>query len=942
MAQSFTTDVTQWQGVDKEPVEWSNNLIESKAAFNIQKQIDVNVSNEELIDTGSVTANGIIPQNSGYEVNGNMSTDYIFVKAGYHIKVTSTSGSYTGFTTEKPARNVVPTWYNAFPNSASIIAYDFVFETDGYLGIARSNNADATVFKIVNNGLNKRLTTVEGKVSTLESCQEELVNDVSDIEKQISKAAQIVVDSTRVDNIMADSTNKYEANSNMCTEYVFIPAGTHISVQDAGSYAGFSANVPARNVAISSYWNNKSTIESTDFVFESDGYLGVSRLKTAYAVKFYTPNKGIYPRLNNLESSVAQNTSDIQDLEEDFTLVDADYNLTTDDIQLSIAQSYGIMADSTRKYEPAASFVTDYIPVKKGYEYLINQSNGYKIAFSDVVPARNVAITGYQSGASSGAFQNYRFIAPIDGYFGISRPSSNNPSQIKLVNNGMLKRLGNLDGNGVSEYEICFPSYIFGKSGSKIAERVRVENLVDREVNFSINNSREYFLQGSGTQYVNTTSNSIKLDANGIEKGNKNANYVTINPAVIQEQLIKYLAIGDSWCANNSQVNMRGEDDDVWNYISEACSELKKTWMDLDDSVGNVVSLGMMATKTKQLTYQGQTYLVNARNEGRGGWSAQAYLRHPVGVRETGAGDISGKAAWDACGLGRKQVYGGTYDESATYAPFVDDVAHIKEYLQTAMGYYHWDYSTELMNWCHITGTYSGTSEQKAAIDTYMENVLNNPQNYFYDWATAISSEGAYAFHFAKYLERYKTREEDGITKLILNQTAGTKITSQSQIDNYAVCTPTHVTVELGMNDYRQLTSQERADDIEQIATLIHSYDNSIKVGICQVHCTGTFNPEKWADLGWFTKMDTYVFKSLFGLNKELCSRYDNLSNQSGIYYVPTYFTQGCEKSGAIYKNLVNGREVLVDGTDAIHASLDVYKEIGYQIYCWILYTFAS
>ena len=70
-------------------------------------------------------------------------------------------------------------------------------------------------------------------------------------------------------------------------------------------------------------------------------------------------------------------------------------------------------------------------------------------------------------------------------------------------------------------------------------------------------------------------------------------------------------------------------------------------------------------------------------------------------------------------------MYGGVYDETAPYTDYVPGVADRVKYLtEVAMGYYHWDYSTELLNYAGVTGSYTGTVEQKAAIDAKMEDVL--------------------------------------------------------------------------------------------------------------------------------------------------------------------------------------------------------------------------
>ena len=195
----------------------------------------------------------------------------------------------------------------------------------------------------------------------------------------------------------------------------------------------------------------------------------------------------------------------------------------------------------------------------------------------------------------------------------------------------------------------------------------------------------------------------------------------------------------------------------------------------------------------------------------------------------------------------------------------------------------------------------------------------------------------------AKYIERYKTLEDDGETRLIMGSTAGSFIKYESQINNYNVCTPTHVTIELGINDYGGLSNEQRAADIEKIAELITAYNSDIKVGFVQVHIPGAFNPQKWSDVGKFGQIGDWFINAytskLWGINRILSEKYNTPNGINGIYYVPTFYVHGFTKAGAYQHPMPNGREIIVDGTDVLHPAIDVYQEIGYQILCWLLYT---
>ena len=114
----------------------------------------------------------------------------------------------------------------------------------------------------------------------------------------------------------------------------------------------------------------------------------------------------------------------------------------------------------------------------------------------------------------------------------------------------------------------------------------------------------------------------------------------------------------------------------------------------------------------------------------------------PDSLRDYDNGAFGDKAAWDACGCGRKIPLSQTYDESAPYTPFVEDLEHRTEYLTTSMGYFHWDYSEALWNtlkknnYNHImdnAGSYTGSTADKQLIDASMEWLFDNPVNPYYD-----------------------------------------------------------------------------------------------------------------------------------------------------------------------------------------------------------------
>ena len=65
MAQNFTTDVTQWQGVDKKPISGSNNIVESDGIFNMVSDAAKNSVHSQSINPSDFTWEGFYNRSTG-------------------------------------------------------------------------------------------------------------------------------------------------------------------------------------------------------------------------------------------------------------------------------------------------------------------------------------------------------------------------------------------------------------------------------------------------------------------------------------------------------------------------------------------------------------------------------------------------------------------------------------------------------------------------------------------------------------------------------------------------------------------------------------------------------------------------------------------------------------------------------------------------------------
>ncbi len=258
------------------------------------------------------------------------------------------------------------------------------------------------------------------------------------------------------------------------------------------------------------------------------------------------------------------------------------------------------------------------------------------------------------------------------------------------------------------------------------------------------------------------------------------------------------------------------------------------------------------------------------------------------------------KAAWDALGLGRKISIDGTYDETVNYEEYTASSTQRLLINSTPWGKYHWDYSLELWNAAkninrggimNGAGNYTGSSEDKALLDSYMNYVLEHPDNPFFDKNIAKQS-GDIAFSINTYLNRYKTLDTDGATRLVVGSTAGNFIDA-SNINDIDVCLPTHITIELGENDrwWYPCTAQITCQDLMKMANAINSEQPSIKVGFVNPRWPGVHYPENWYDKGICGELgiSSNVYK--YSMNKILQEELGNLQEQTQNFLVPSYYT---------------------------------------------------
>ena len=485
--------------------------------------------------------------------------------------------------------------------------------------------------------------------------------------------------------------------------------------------------------------------------------------------------------------------------------------------------------------------------------------------------------------------------------------------------------------------------------GRDYVQSIYPEGLVSNDVYAELNGSKRLLIQNNVNNVNNIEDIGIQFDITGETLITKASSTVLrkTKASVAKGKTIRCLSFGDSITANQIP-DYDGIKRGPVCYMSVMDLLSKMNVIDFNDESMKYIPLGTTNKYDNNLyVYKGKNINVRNIGEGRGSWTTADYLRHPMSMcgkgtsSESSENQSKGKATWDLLGLGTKQNIDRTYDSNAEYSNFVSDDEHFDIIRSTPMGYYHWDYTEDVWMWCKrkkpnlSNDDWTGEDTQKQIIDSICESLLDNPVNPFFDRNNAKS--GDVAFNLQTYLDRYKTLEDDGVTRLIAGSTAGNKVTN---VTNYDVCTPTHVIIETGENDrwWYSHDYNKTAEDIIKLMNAIHKVVPDAFVGFATTRTVGVKNSESWGDYAYCKAKNFSLYK--FNLNKTVAMTVDNEKRE---YCIPVYATHSPLSCASTRKDidLIDGSEKIIVGSDNIHPGIWAYWSMGYQMLSWIYYTLA-
>lgn len=376
----------------------------------------------------------------------------------------------------------------------------------------------------------------------------------------------------------------------------------------------------------------------------------------------------------------------------------------------------------------------------------------------------------------------------------------------------------------------------------------------------------------------------------------------------------------------------------------------------INNEIGNVKALMVgNLIENKQITLNGESYQCRGCNVGMSGHSITSYMRHVVLVRPSATtattGYMSGEVAWYSLGLATK-TRNGSSDRSFT--AYTGTAAQKLEIITTCHGYYDADTSESLWNYLKNTrgitsfvydnvtytfgDSYSSADDaaQKAAIKYICtSDDWASRREPFYDYQTVQDTNGEYAFDIEAYLAKYKTLQDDGQTRLIVGETAGSLV---SDVDAWDVCTPNYFVIIMSVNDFGGAgvdNASVIADTAALMASAILSKIPTAKIAIGCTRRFGAINPNdyrEYGDVGHLTNNPNF-----FNYDKNVFLRLIELSGSSQWDLLNVYQSQTV--IGEIYKYIdtTYNQEKLYRSEDDLHTGFYRYLDRAYQVAAWVV-----
>jgi hypothetical protein len=436
----------------------------------------------------------------------------------------------------------------------------------------------------------------------------------------------------------------------------------------------------------------------------------------------------------------------------------------------------------------------------------------------------------------------------------------------------------------------------------------------------------KYTLQNVSKQTI-----SLKLSSKNIKDKAVSFPLITTKNEVAVGKTITCMSIGDSITAGDLAFwdgkGTYGASWAYWNFVHTLFAmdniDYNKKHSSSGDNV-KYISVGTVSEKNPySFEYEGETVTQSDDYcEGRSGWSLASYLRHPINTQ----GREDGEGFYDILGL---KTVNGDWNGSNEQRYLIGATCwgeHTPDITEASWNMFRSRIGLGSTSWSEAT------SEQKQQLSTWATStIIENPDNPFFggDITNDETTGRKYRFSWSSYYNRYKTHEDDGITELV---TKGTNYKEKS-----LVCVPKFITICLGTNDSALSIENNIVKDLKLMANLLRISTNAKIIFIANGQTSSQI--PQYFNTSQFSPDSSGVYYNRHKALKEDCGSLEN-QKSSGIYYLPSFFVQGYGTSADHRVESWSGERDYDYTTCSgdIHPGVFANKQIGYQMYCMLLY----
>ena len=301
-------------------------------------------------------------------------------------------------------------------------------------------------------------------------------------------------------------------------------------------------------------------------------------------------------------------------------------------------------------------------------------------------------------------------------------------------------------------------------------------------------------------------------------------------PALSRGALV--LCIGESTTETQNPNPFTGSFDQGWNWVS----------MSKVITAGHGIPITFLGTSSKP----GSS--IEACYTAHGGWSSYTFLNWPCPAKmDPGAPGhfFNSETMWYALGL--KGITGKDYSKEAWQHDLI---------ARTPFGKYPVDNHPSLKAFAKSVSGRHGFPVFSGCIRKWALELARNPINEFYSLEAA--GEGTCAFSLDTYLGRYRTMDDKGNRLVSYSENPagervrgkdgryyniGSRIVSQALLQKISVCRPTHVIINVGINDGDSACSTDAA--AESLESLLDCF-GAIPTAHFVMRWPGACYPELW------------------------------------------------------------------------------------------------